>query len=185
MRFCSVKTFTEKNHVNEVIFERECAHDSCRNNSGFRVNSKFRRVRGLGTLHSIILDIFTRHFRHQNQAEAEDPALDDVAADPLVGDLFIAAGGRRRSRHSRLRLRVGEDLVALAPHRPARALLTHVVLHGTGSLPIRYSDGRSGLAVSKAFVASRTEHTVERERLAICAPDRSILPRKRYRSEVP
>jgi hypothetical protein len=39
--------------------------------------------------------------------------------------------------------RVGEDLLALAPHSPARAQFTHAVLHVTGSLPIKYSDGRS------------------------------------------
>src|ERR1700752_970271 len=39
-------------------------------------------------------------------------------------------------------LRVGEDIAALAPHRPERARLTHSVLHSTAWLTIRYSDGR-------------------------------------------
>src|ERR1700735_4742453 len=50
---------------------------------------------------------------------------------------FVAGVAWRTGRISdkEIALRVGEDLAALTPHRPARAQLTHAVLHGTVSLP--------------------------------------------------
>src|SRR5258708_14546034 len=43
-----------------------------------------------------------------------------------------------------INLRVGEDIAALAPHRPERARLTHSVLHSTAWPTVRCSDGRFG-----------------------------------------
>ena len=65
-----------------------------------------------------------------------------VRAFSITYRVAPVAIGTTEHTEATLSLRVGEDIAALAPHRPERAQFTHSVLHSTASRMIRCSDGR-------------------------------------------